>query len=275
MQSTTSQTPQVTMPSQKPTPPSFGYLIVGRPMEAKFQSIGQYFHVSYLPYQTSENAVETLMGKDICLWLGGKHFFFLPLYDFEELRLIGHSLDAVDTEILAYIIWPGAGILILGEGLNSGKPSRMVKLGVQSGSFESGGSNANIIMQELLYLGPRPCVLFVRSLMQEDFLQEEAARLSFRKRAVDWVCDLEGFLDAAALSGNAVQSSQIHHWHRKVMIGLQTADRTSFLFDPTRFLVGMLKHLHQTLLRVNHLDVNKMSKTGGPVNPRYDGVVVP
>ncbi|KAF9531550.1 hypothetical protein CPB83DRAFT_833649 [Crepidotus variabilis] len=240
MQSTT---PQTTTPSRKPISPSFGYLIVGRPLEAKFQSIGQYFHVSYLPYQTSENAVETLTGKDICLWLG----------------------DAVDTEILGYIIWPGEGILTLGEGLNSGKPSRMVKLGAQSGSFESGGSNANIIMQELLYLGPRPCVLFVRSLMQEDFLQEEAARLSFRKRAVEWVCDLESFLDAAALSGDAVQSSQIHHWHRKVMIGLQTADRTSFLFDPTRFLVGMLKHLHQTLLSVNRLDVNKMSKTGGPV----------
>ncbi|KAF9522029.1 hypothetical protein CPB83DRAFT_899980 [Crepidotus variabilis] len=227
------------------SPAAFGYLVVGRPMEAKFQSLGQHFNISYLPYHLSENAEQTLMGRHICLWL---------------------AKDVGDIEVVAYIIWPGTGILSLGEGLNANHPSRLVELGRDSGTFQSDGSSANIIMQELLNLATRPCILFVRSPpMQEDFLEEEARRLSFCAKAVNWTSELEAFLDAAALSGDAVKSSQIHHWYQKTITTLQTADQTAFLFDPTRFLAGMLKHLHHTLLNVNRLDVNQKSRTGGPV----------
>lgn len=148
--------------------------------------------------------------------------------------------------------------------LSSSKPSRLITIGSTAGSrFEA--TTPNTIVEELLRIALRPCLLFVRWPAQPDNVLEEATRLSFTLQATQWINDLEAFLNEAAIMGDAVQSTQIHHWYRKTLGTLQTADRASFLFDPTRFLAGMLRHLHQTLLKVNHLDVNAVSRKGGPI----------
>ena len=49
-----------------PSCPGFGYLFISMPYLAKFQEVGDYFYVSYLP-KGFPGDIEQLK---VCLWLG-------------------------------------------------------------------------------------------------------------------------------------------------------------------------------------------------------------
>lgn len=143
-------------------------------------------------------------------------------------------------------------------------PSRIIDLGTDIGNFETHAPNA--IINELLLVNEKPCVLFIKWPTLHTLVTDAASQLSFSSLAQNWITNLCQFLDDAETNlGDAVPASKLQEWYSQTLRRLRDADPNRYLFDPTLFLARLLIHLRSTLYTVNHFDINGATKSGGPV----------
>ena len=152
----------------------------------------------------------------------------------------------------------------LNDRLTAKEPSRLIDLGTDVGSFE--GLAPNTVIQELLLINQRPCVLFIRWPTLPSAVVDAAAQLSFSVLAQNWINDLAQFLeDTEVTLGDAVPASKFQEWYSRTLKVLHSADPRQYLFDPTLFLSRLLIHLRSTLHMIHHFDINGTTRSGGPV----------
>lgn len=148
--------------------------------------------------------------------------------------------------------------------MTSKEPSRLVDLGIDTGSFESHAPNT--IIHELLNINLKPCVLFIKWPVLPTIVKDSASQLSFSTLAQNWVNELCQYLEDVEVNfGDAVPASSLQEWYSHTLKRLREADPKQYLFDPTIFLARLLIHLRSTLQNVNHFDINGATKSGGPV----------
>lgn len=232
--------------------------------------MGEYFFLSYLPKGFPERIEEL----KVCLWLGsGKSRIYSSdmmskTFQNTSLRWLPFSFGQVkgySPLVMRECVFHDIRLQLSDtKSLTSRAPSRLIDLGMDVGTFETHAPNA--IIQELLHVNQRPCVLFIRWPTLHTLVTDAASQLSFSALAQNWINDLCQFLEDAEVNlGDAVPASRFQEWYACTLKYLREADPKRYLFDPTLFLARLLIHLHSTLYTINHLDINCATKSGGAV----------